>query len=266
MANDNRLVLVTNDGPVRTIALNRSGVLNALNVELLAALEDAVTESAGDEKVRCLVITGAGRAFCTGQDLAELAAQHERGQSVDLGQHLCKAYHPVILRIRTMDKPVVASVNGMAIGAGCSLALACDLRVAAASAGFMASFINIALVPGSGCTFMLPRLVGLARAAEMTFTGRKVGAQEALRIGLVNQVVPDEELPDATGQLAQKLTSLSTPVIAMTKRAINAAWSADLQTQLELEEEYQARAGHMHDHREGVRAFMEKRAPRFEGR
>ena len=263
---DHQLVSVEDDTGVRTITLNRPDVLNALNRELLADLEQAVGAAAEDDGVRCVVITGAGRAFCTGQDLAELAGHHDRGESVDLGQHLCGAYNPVILEIRKMDKPVIASVNGPAIGAGCSLALACDLRVVAASASFMASFINIALVPGSGCTFMLPRLVGLARAAEMTFTGRKVGADEALRIGLANQVVSDESLVVETTKLARKLASLSTPVIAMIKRAINAAWTSDLESQLELEGKLQALAGQTRDHHEGVRAFIEKRPPRFEGR
>jgi 2-(1,2-epoxy-1,2-dihydrophenyl)acetyl-CoA isomerase len=261
-----RLVLVDDIDAVRTITLNRPDVLNALNRDLLAALEAAVATAAGDDTVRAVVITGAGRGFCTGQDLAELAGHHRRGDAVDLGDHLCSAYHPVILTIRRMAKPVIAAVNGPAIGAGCSLALACDLRVAAASASFMASFINIALVPGSGCTFMLPRLVGLGRAAEMTLTGRKVGAAEALQIGLVNQVVPDEELRAASGNLARSLAEKSAPVLAMIKDAINRSWSSDLETQLKLEEDYQARAGETRDHHEAIRAFMEKRPPQIDHR
>ena len=260
------LVLVDDHAAIRTLTMNRPAVLNALNKDLLAALEGAVKTAADDAGVRCVIITGAGRAFCTGQDLAELSAQYECGESVDLGKHLCSAYHPVILAIRRMKKPVIAAVNGPAIGAGCSLALACDLRIAGQSASFAASFINVALVPGSGCTFMLPRLVGLGRAAEMTFTGRKVGAAEALRIGLVDQVVPDGKLLAESKKLARRLADKSAPVLAMIKDAVNASWSSDLETQLKLEEEYQAAAGGMRDHREAVKAFMEKRPPRFEGR
>ena len=165
-----------------------------------------------------------------------------------------------------MEKPVVASVNGAAIGAGCSLALACDLRIAAESASLIQGFINVGLVPGSGSTFMLPRLVGMSRAAELAFTGRKVRANEALQMGLVSRVVPDQELPAETMKLARRLAGLPTQVLGLTKRALNAAWTADLETQLDLEAKLQTLASRTHDHREGVLAFLEKRPPQFQGR
>ena len=161
---------------------------------------------------------------------------------------------------------IIAAVNGLAIGAGCSLALACDLLIAAASATFIEAFVKVGLVPGSGSTFTLPRFVGMARAAELTFTGRKVSAAEALQMGLVNRVVPDEELRAEAIKLARQLAELPTRTIGLTKRALNAAWTADLETQLNLEAELQAEAARTHDHREGVQAFIEKRPPRFEGR
>jgi 2-(1,2-epoxy-1,2-dihydrophenyl)acetyl-CoA isomerase len=165
-----------------------------------------------------------------------------------------------------MEKPALASINGVAIGAGCSLALACDLRVAAESARLCQGFINIGLVPGSGSTFMLPRLVGYARAAELAFTGRMVDASEALELGLVNRVVRDEDLPAEAMKLARKLAAQPAQAIGMTKRALNAAWTADLQSQLDLEAELQGIAGRTEDHREGVLAFVEKRRPHFTGR
>ncbi len=266
MSDGGQIVLVGDQAGVRTITLNRPDVRNAFNGELIAALEKAVRDADDDEAVRCVVITGAGRAFCSGQDLAELADRYEGEQPLELGQRLCNEYNPMITKIRTMEKPVVAAVNGAAIGAGCSLALACDLRIAAESAILVQGFVKIGLVPGSGSTFMLPRLVGAGRAAELAFTGRKVEAREALQLGLVNQVVPDAELPTETTKLAEKLAGLPTRAIGLTKRALNAAWTADLEGQLALEAELQAVAGRTNDHQEGVRAFLDKRPPRFEGR
>ncbi|GAG04005.1 unnamed protein product, partial [marine sediment metagenome] len=174
-------------------------------------------------------------------------------------------YNPIISRIRTMEKPVVASVNGVAAGAGCSLALACDLRVAAESASLIQAFINIGLVPDCGSTFMLPRLVGICQAMELAFTGRKVEAREALELGLLNRVVPDKELPGEAMGFAQQLAGMPTRAIGLTKRMINAAWTADLETQLELEARLQTPATRTDDHREGVQAFLQRRRPQFRG-
>jgi len=259
-------ILVENESGVRTITLHRPDVLNAFNAGLLAALGEAVREAGEDEAVRCVLLTGAGRAFCSGQDLAEYAGHLDSDAPIDLESRLRDEYNPIIVMIRTMEKPVIASVNGVAAGAGCSLALACDLRIAGESASFIQAFINVGLVPDCGSTFMLPRLVGVSRAMELTFTGRKVTAAEALEMGLVSRVVPDKELSGEAMRFAQQLAYMPTRAVGLTKRMINAAWTADLQAQLELEARLQTPAALTDDHREGVRAFLEKRRPRFKGR
>ncbi len=266
MAGEDATVLVQNDGGVRTITLNRPTVLNALSGQLTAELGAAVREAAEDDTVRCVVITGAGRAFCSGLDLAEYAGSLEGDEPIGLEVLLRDQLNPLIADIRTMEKPVVASVNGAAAGAGCSLALACDMRIAGESAVFVQAFVHIGLVPDCGSTFMLPRLVGMSRAMELTMTGRKVPASEALDLGLVNRVVADNDLSDGTNSFARQLAALPTRAIGMTKRLINAAWTNDLQTQLELEAQLQAPAMQTQDHREGLQAFFQKRAPSFAGR
>jgi 2-(1,2-epoxy-1,2-dihydrophenyl)acetyl-CoA isomerase len=259
------ILQIENTDGVRTLRLNRPDNLNAFNNDLLAALGKAVRDAEKDASVRCLVITGEGRGFCSGQDLADVADRYNSDKPIELGSHLRERYHSTIKAIRTMEKPVIASVNGVAAGAGASLALACDLRIAGESASFIEAFVNVGLAPDSGSTFMLPRLIGVSRAMEMCFTGRRVKSDEALRIGLVNQVVPDAELATATMELAKKLASLPTRAIGLTKRAINAAWANDLDQQLEYEAQLQTTAGQTRDHREGVTAFLEKRAPQFRG-
>lgn len=259
-------ILIGNDGTVQTITLNRPNSLNAFNDLMLKELTKAVRAAEKDPAVRCLVITGAGRGFSSGQDLAEVRERYNSDQPLELGSHLRAMYNPLILKIRTLEKPVIASVNGVAAGAGCSLALACDIRIAAESASFIEAFIKVGLVPDSGSTFMLPRLIGVSRAMEMAFTGRKIKTDEALRIGLVNQVVPDDQLAQETAALARKLADLPTRAIGLTKRAINAAWRADLETQLDYEAMLQTTAGQTQDHREGVTAFLEKRRPTFQGK
>ena len=259
-------ILIGNDGTVQTITLNRPNSLNAFNDLMLKELTKAVRAAEKDPAVRCLVITGAGRGFSSGQDLAEGRERYNSDQPLELGSHLRAMYNPLILKIRTLEKPVIASVNGVAAGAGCSLALACDIRIAAESASFIEAFIKVGLVPDSGSTFMLPRLIGVSRAMEMAFTGRKIKTDEALRIGLVNQVVPDDQLAQETAALARKLADLPTRAIGLTKRAINAAWRADLETQLDYEAMLQTTAGQTQDHREGVTAFLEKRRPTFQGK
>lgn len=256
---------ISDDAGVRTLTLNRPDVLNAFNNDLLDALNKAVRDAERDAKVRCVVITGAGRGFSAGQDLADVADRYKSDKPIELGNHLRERYNPLIVRLRTMEKPVIGSVNGVAAGAGCSLALACDLRIAGESASFIEAFVNVGLVPDSGSTFMLPRLVGLSRAIELAITGRKVKADEALRIGLVNMVVPDAELAAESRKLAGRLASLPTKAIGLTKRAMNAAWNQDLETQLDYEAMLQTTAGQSKDHREGVSAFLEKREARFIG-
>jgi len=266
MQQNDQAVLTECQGSVRKIILNRPGVYNAINRDLAAALHKAVREADEDASVRCVVITGTGRAFCSGQDLVEYGNRLDSDRPIELEQRLRDAYNPVVAAIRTMEKPVIASVNGVAAGAGFSLALACDLRIAAESASFIQAFINLGLVPDCASTFMLPRLVGVSRAMELTFTGRKVGASEALALGLVNRVVPDKDLPEATSELAQQLAAAPTRAIGLTKQAINAAWTNNLEAQLELEAKLQTPATRTADHREGVQAFFEKRRPLFKGR
>ncbi|MHC4698725.1 MAG: enoyl-CoA hydratase-related protein [Planctomycetota bacterium] len=262
---ENHVVTVDDEGGVRTITLNRPDVLNAFNEPLADALTEAVRAAGEDKAVRCVVVTGAGRGFCSGQDLGELLDRARAGNPLELRPRILESYNPVIAALRTIEKPVVASVNGVAAGAGFSLALACDLRIAAESASFIQAFINVGLVPDCASTFMLPRLVGVARAMELTFTGRKVPAREAFEMGLVNQVVPAADLRAETMKLAGKLASMPTRAIGLTKRAINAAWAADLDTQLEYEAELQAIAQKTDDHAEGITAFIEKRPAVFKG-
>ena len=258
-------IIIADASAVRTITLNRPDVLNSFNTELLKTLGKAMRDADKDKSVRCVVITGAGRGFCAGQDLAEVKDRYDSPEPLELGKQLRKLYNPMITRIRRIEKPVIASVNGVAAGAGCSLALACDLRVAAESSSFIQAFVHVGVVPDSGSTFFLPRLIGMSRAFELAATGRKVKSDEALRIGLVNQVVADSELVEATRALAEKLASLPTKSIGLTKRAMNAAWTNELEAQLDYEAMLQTTAGRTKDHREGVMAFLEKRKPKFLG-
>lgn len=249
-----------------TITLNRPDVLNAFNDALTTALGEALKNAERDMNVRSIIITGSGRAFSSGQDLADLKDRYKPGYVPQLGDDLRRRYNPIIKRIREMDKPVIAAVNGVAAGAGCSLALACDLRIASDQASFIEVFINVGLIPDSGSTFMLPRLVGLGKAFEMCCTGQKIEANEAMRIGLVNQVVPAAELKAAAQKSAGRLASLPARAIALTKRLLNQSLQNDLEAQLEAEAYDQETAGQTADHFEGVAAFLEKRKPSFTGK
>lgn len=249
-----------------TITLNRPDVLNAFNDELTAELNEALKNAERDANVRVIIITGSGRAFSSGQDLGDLKKKYVPGYVPQLGDDLRRRYNPIIKRIREMEKPVIAAVNGVAAGAGCSLALACDMRIASDQASFIEVFVNVGLIPDSGSTFMLPRLVGLGKAMEMCMTGQKVDAAEALQLGLVNQVVPAAELEAASRKLAAKLASLPARAIALTKRLLNQSLHNDLDQQLEAEAYDQETAGKTADHYEGVVAFLEKRKPNFQGR
>ena len=251
---------------VCTITMNRPDVYNALNDKLTFELQDALKAAGRDKAVGVLVLTGAGKAFCSGQDLADLKDKYVPGYVPHLGDDLRKRYNPIVRRIREMEKPVIAAVNGVAAGAGLSFALACDIRIASEHASFIEVFINVGLIPDSGSTFTLPRLVGLSRAMELCFTGDKVTAQEAHRIGLVNRVVGADQLEAETRKLAGRLASLPARGIALTKRLLNQSFSNDLDGQLEAEAFAQETAGMTQDHAEGVLAFIEKRKPEFKGR
>ena len=248
------------DGAVRTITLNRPDVLNAFNGAMHRAFQAALKEAARDDEVRAVVVTGAGRGFCVGQDLTEF-----REAPGDIGDRLRAGYHPTILALRSLEKPVLAAVNGPAAGAGLSLALACDLRLAADSASFVPAFVSIGLVPDSGGTFFTRRLLGYARAFEWLAMGRKLTAAEAHAWGLVSEVVEVDRLPERAAELAAELAALPTRAIGMTKRLLDHAETATLEEQLEREAQLQSVATQTDDFREGVAAFLEKRLPRFSG-
>jgi 2-(1,2-epoxy-1,2-dihydrophenyl)acetyl-CoA isomerase len=253
-------VETTRDGAVLTITLNRPDVLNAFNADLHRALSAALTDAQADD-VRAVVITGAGRGFCVGQDLTEF-----REAPGDIGERLRGNYHPNILALRRLEKPVLAAVNGPAAGAGLSFACACDLRLAAATATFVPAFINIGLVPDSGSTYFVRRLLGTARAFEWMTSGRRLGVVEALEWGLVSEVVEDEKLAERAAERAAQLAAMPTRGVGLTKRLFDHAENATLEEQLELEARLQTAATKTADFREGVDAFLEKREPRFEGR
>jgi 2-(1,2-epoxy-1,2-dihydrophenyl)acetyl-CoA isomerase len=247
---------------VLSITLNRPEVLNAFNRKMTEELQDALKKAERDDAVRCVTITGAGRAFCSGEDLK---ARTEEGMT-GFGSTLKERYNPIILRMRNIEKPVLGIINGVAAGAGCSVALACDMRIASDKARFIEVFVRVGLVPDSGSSFFLPRLVGLSKALEMAFLGDEVGADEALRVGLVNRVVPADELQMASQELAQRLAKGPTRAIGLAKRAINRALSMGLEELLEYEVFTQETAGATADHKEGIVAFIEKRTPNFTGK
>ena len=252
-------VEVARDGAVQTITLNRPDVLNAFNRALHAGLRDALKE-ARDPDVRAVVITGAGRGFCAGQDLTEFQA------APDIGGSLRETYHPNVLAIRALEKPVIAAVNGACAGAGLSLACACDIRIASDSAAFVPGFVGIGLVPDAGGTYFIHRLLGAPRAFEWMSSNRRLTAAEAHAWGLVSEVVEADALAARAAELAATYAALPTRAIGMTKRLFDHATSATLEEQLEMEAQLQAAAAQTEDFREGVAAFVEKRPPRFSGR
>ena len=252
-------VETTREGAVLTITLNRPDVLNAFNAAMHRALSAALKD-ARDASVRAVVITGAGRGFCVGQDLTEF-----REAPGDIGSRLRENYHPNIRAIRALEKPVIAAVNGAAAGAGMSFACACDVRIAADSASFVPAFINIGLVPDSGGTFFVTRILGVARAFEWLASGKKLTAAEAHAWGLVSEVVEGATLAQRAADLAAQFASMPTRGIAMTKRLLDHAVTASLEDQLEREAQLQTAATKTEDFREGVAAFLEKRPAQFRG-
>ncbi len=259
------VVEVSRDGAAARVTLNRPDALNAWNLEFGEELAEAIAALGADEEVRAVLITGAGRAFSSGADLKE-QRESQDGEAPDLGERLHALYNPIILGVREMPKPVIAAVNGPAVGIGCSLALACDLVIAAESAYFLLAFVNIGLVPDGGVTAVLPAKAGYARAAEMAMLGERLPAPRALEWGLINRVVADGELEAESGALLERMAAGPTASYAGAKRLLNRRAYAGIAEQLDAEAEAQSGQGRTSDFVEGVVAFIQKRAPNFTGR
>jgi 2-(1,2-epoxy-1,2-dihydrophenyl)acetyl-CoA isomerase len=265
MRTDFQHLLIQQDGSVLTITMNRPDVLNAFNDAMLVELTEAVESVAQDESVRCVVLTGAGRAFGSGQDLRNLTERRSSDELLKVSEHL-QRYHRVVLAIRNMPKPVIAAVQGVAAGISCNIALACDLRVAADNARFIEAFARIGLVPDGGGAFFLTRLVGTGKAMEMAMLADEVSGPEAERIGLVNKCVPLAEFEEATKALAQRLAKGPTTAYGLIKKLVYTSAQVDLEASLQLEGELQDIAFETQDHRNAVQAFLQKRVPEYTGR
>lgn len=250
---------------VAEITLNRPDVLNSFSAEMAKEVQAALNEAEKSPSVRAIILTAAGRAFCAGQDLSEVAPRKD-GSLPELGPIVRECYNPIIQKIRSIEKPVVCAVNGTAAGAGANLAFSCDIVLASYAANFIQSFSNVGLIPDSGGTFFLPRLIGLGRATALTMLGDKLSAQDAEKLGLVWKVFPPETLLTEARKIAATLAAKPTRGLGLTKRAFNASWTNSIEQQLKVEEELQAEAGRTHDYREGVTAFLEKRKPVFLGK
>ena len=257
-------VIVKKENGVAWITINRPEVLNACDIDTLKKLLSAFKDAEKDPSVRCLVLTGAGRAFCAGADLQSLK---KRGVGVDISlmEDLKEGFNPIVSKMRNMDKPVVAMINGVAAGAGMGLALASDLKIMADSAKFVEAFAKVGLVPDSGATFFMPRLLGISKAMELAFTGEGIDAKEAERLGAVNRIVPLDQLEKETRTLAEKLAK-GPRGMGLSKRAINKALYVDLDSALDYEAYMQEIAGSTEDYKEGLKAFGEKRPPEFQGK
>jgi 2-(1,2-epoxy-1,2-dihydrophenyl)acetyl-CoA isomerase len=262
---ESRHLRIAHRDGVRTLVLDRPDVLNSFNARLAEELGEALRHAGEDEEVRAILISGTGRAFCAGQDLVEVLPR-DGAATCDLGEVVARQYNPIIRAIRTTEKPVVCAVNGVAAGAGANIAFACDIVIASQEATFIQSFARIGLIPDSGGTFMLPRLVGMQRATAMAMLGEKLTADVAKQWGLVYDVVPATVLADRSFDLARRLATMPTRALGMIKRLFNASASNSLDEQLALEEELQRAAGETADYAEGVAAFVQKRAPSFHGR
>lgn len=255
-------VLLSKENGVGYITLNRPEKFNSFNREMAIVLQQHLDDCSEDGSVRAIYITGSGKAFCAGQDLAE--ATDPNGP--ELERIVAEHYNPIIMRLRTIEKPIVCAVNGVAAGAGANIALACDIVVANQSASFIQAFSKIALIPDSAGTFFLPRLVGMQRAAALMMTADKVSAEEAVSMGMIYKSFSDETFEEESKKMVATLATMPTKGIGLTKRLLNHSFSNNLEQQLELEKELQVEAGQSEDFKEGVTAFLEKRKPVFKGK
>jgi 2-(1,2-epoxy-1,2-dihydrophenyl)acetyl-CoA isomerase len=255
-------ITVTQEGAVATLTLHRPDKLNAFTPVMHRELLEALAEFEQNDTIRAVVLTGSGRAFCAGQDLAAVT----EGDPIDYAALLKEGYNPLVQALVHLTKPVVAAVNGVAAGAGASLVMACDLKIASDNAAFIQSFIHVGLIPDSGSTWFLPRQVGIAKAMELALFGDRISATEAERLGLINRVVAQEDLLPEAQAWALRLASLPTKAIAMTKRAFYDGLQSSIYEALDREATLQAAAGETEDHREGIAAFLEKRKAKFVGK
>lgn len=258
----NDTLLTSRDGAVLTLTLNRPAAYNSFTRPMAAALQAALDEAAADEGIRCVVLTGEGKAFCAGQDLKEVTAE----DAPPLEDIVQGTYNTTVRKMRALPKPIIAAVNGVAAGAGANIALAADLCVAVDSAKFIQAFSKIGLIPDSGGTWMLPKLIGLQRATALAYLGTPVQAQDAVAMGMIHQALPAENFQAEVHALAIRLAAMPTRGLALTKAAFNAGFEQGLDAQLDTEMKLQAEAARTSDYAEGVAAFLEKRAPNFQGR
>lgn len=255
-------ISASTEGAVRVLKLDRPEKFNSFNREMALTLQAELDLAANDDNIRALMLTASGKAFCAGQDLSEAIAPDGPGIRKIVAEH----YNPIIRKLRAIEKPVVCAVNGVAAGAGASLALACDIVIASKSAAFIQAFSKIGLIPDSGATFLLPRIVGFHRAAALMMTAEKMTADEALQLGLVFKVFDDEQFAAEALRFAEGLAAMPTRGLGLTKRLLNAGLDNSLSQQLDLEEQLQAEAASTEDHKEGVEAFLQKRQPQFNGK
>lgn len=252
---------ISNKNGVATLKFNRPDKFNSFNQKLAFEVQKALDDCEKDDNVRAIVLTGEGKAFCAGQDLAEATDPNGPPLQSIVGKH----YNPIIERIRAIEKPIIAAVNGVAAGAGANIALACDIVIAKNSAKFIQAFSAIGLIPDSGGTFFLPRLVGVQKALSLMMTGDKIGAEEAEAMNMIYKSVEDDDFEEFIENFANRMAKMPTKGFGLTKRAVNESFNNSLTEQLSLEEELQTVAGESHDFKEGTQAFLEKRKPNFKG-